>query len=687
MLLGEVERAVRLGLASLEDRLRVYTLIGRGMSPGSLPTIAQLSGAASLKGQHYTLGVQGQGGFYGFAMAGERLLIFIPWLSDAVRCFDTELAMAGWLRTYLQDTQVRSGFIEAARGFEQDRLVDQQVSAVVHSIANAHSDHAALALLSLGRVLLTTDVFTYLADQAKAGMQRSAAAMRDNTQLRTAMLGGYLSAFLKVFAGVAPLGWPVGLTVLGATVVKLAVDVENALHSLDDEARRSALRDAMLDSLFAALNMTDLGFASSFATLAYQPPSHEVLAAVTEWEVSSVPVQVLEGLELNEVGAGELVTAGRLRGVHLGDDGRTWITLSGVSYRVRFSEQLSRWLIVPPDDPLGFSPVRPVQLNQAGQWELLVAPSLPEIQPTAVEGIPNETSPLWDVYTQAQPSKSQAHSARALARQKRLLAKGDIPVIAPGVAPDVDSHGLPCVMIDGKPSYSFRQGRDYYNCLIDYYTDEDSQINLVFREGVYRHYDMNSYVNRLADTLERLPKDNSVPLFRGGHGVRGTSGEFFLSGKFKVGDVLVNTDLTSFTENPYKVRDFAARLGKDASGAATATFDDTSVVFELPAHSYHNGTPISPFACYWDEAEVLFLPGSYFKIDRITQVYGAEYRFVHILLNQVDKPAEGTIYDLRTGEAFDRQAYITRLKSAELVDRFFPLRADATSFDAPDPTL
>jgi len=166
-----------------------------------------------------------------------------------------------------------------------------------------------------------------------------------------------------------------------------------------------------------------------------------------------------------------------------------------------------------------------------------------------------------------------------------------------------------------------------------------------------------------------------MQLFRGGHGGRSTSGEHLRSGQLKVGDVLVNTDLTSFTENPYKVREFAAQITEGVSGNSIATFDDSSIVFELPASRYRSGAPISPFACYWDEAEVLFLPGCYFRIDQIKQLYGAEYRFVHVLLSEVAKPAEGPVYDLRTGQVFDRQAYRTRLKSTELVNRFFALEA------------
>lgn len=187
---------------------------------------------------------------------------------------------------------------------------------------------------------------------------------------------------------------------------------------------------------------------------------------------------------------------------------------------------------------------------------------------------------------------------------------------------------------------------------------------------MHRYDDCASYIDDLADTLESLPKSNAVTLYRGGHGGRGTSGEHFRRGQLSVGDVLVNTDMTSFTENPYLVRQFASSSTAGEASGLDGSFDDTSVVFELPEGRYQSGTPISAFSMYWDEAETLFLPGHYFRIDRLEQVYGDGYRFIHVSLSQIDKPAAGSLYDMRTGELFERAAYTAKVKSSALVERF-----------------
>ncbi|MCV5949127.1 hypothetical protein OFN94_30410, partial [Escherichia coli] len=91
-------------------------------------------------------------------------------------------------------------------------------------------------------------------------------------------------------------------------------------------------------------------------------------------------------------------------------------------------------------------------------------------------------------------------------------------------------------------------------------------------------------IERLADDIQVVGYSNDVELYRGGSGDRGTSGAVFRSGQIKVGDVLVNTDITSFSENPYVVSAFASSRAGAPTNAVIGpiTFDDTSVVFVLP---------------------------------------------------------------------------------------------------------
>lgn len=96
-------------------------------------------------------------------------------------------------------------------------------------------------------------------------------------------------------------------------------------------------------------------------------------------------------------------------------------------------------------------------------------------------------------------------------------------------------------------------------------------------------------------------------------------------------------------------------------------------MFELPAKQYSGGTPIAALSITSDEAETLFQPGHYWRINKLVQVKGDDFQFVHVTLSEVSKPTSGPVYDLRTGEVFDRAQYLARIKSEALAGRFFPL--------------
>ncbi len=681
-LLGQGSIAARAGRISATDWTSLRAMVADGLAEGVLPTLTMLSEDSSTAPWsvfRYVLDRGDRGCLYSFVAGNGRTLLYRPWSSEAFRSFASEQDLAAWLRGELQDPDTLAEYVTAAHTDARDPSREHSVKTHLQSIANSSTDGAALALLGFLKRPIGIDLFTYLTNKASSEMSENATAMLDNAQLRKAMWSGYLSAFIKVFGGFAPLGWPMTLMLLGASLGKVGLDIDAAVHATDEQGRKSALRDAMLDSLFAALNMADLGFQSSFASLSQDVPFDEAQGKLDQWQVSQSAIPLVEGRETNELLSGAQVTSGRLRGIRLGSDGSCWIVLNGVSYRVRYDNDLHTWLVVPEHNPFAFGPLYPVRLNETNEWELLVPPRLVGGMPPAAGGMSSIRSRFWDLHLMVDDVRSKVFSANALRRQKALLQTHPIPVLEQDQVPGVDANGLDCVLVDGRLQYSYRYGREYYNSLIEYYTSDESKVNDVFRSGTYRYDDEDDYIQALADTLDELPESNEVNLYRGGHGSRGTSGQHYRNGQLRVGDVLVNTDLTSFTENPYKVAEFASQPSVNAPGHLAGMFDDTSVVFELPLGRYQEGTPISAFSLYWDEGETLFLPGHYFRIDNLEQVYGDHYRFVHVTLQQVPKPAAGPVFDLRTGLLFDEQAYKARFRTPELAERFFPVDPPAAA--------
>ena len=670
-LLGQCVVAQREGRISPEDTQQLRTWLG--LSDAQL-TLAQLREQAVADGalaEACELGAVSGACLYVLQGAGSGVLLYLPWAEQPLQAFASRQALAQWLREQLANTEQVARFKRGLVADPHDAASLQAVGDALAALRVSDSDEASLVLLEGARKPVGPSFFAFVTEQARNQMQSSAARMTDNSQLRKAMWRGYLGAFLQVFGGFVPMGWPVSLGLLGVTLAKLGLDIDAAVHAGSAQQRQAAMRAAILDSVFAALSMVDVGAGSSMALLSYQTPFHELQTSLADWEVVEAPSAGLDGIEANEVLDAKPLGQGRLQGVRMGTDGSCWIELEGVPYRVRYSPETSSWLIVPADNPFAFGPLRPVRLNAEGEWELLAPPRLAGGAPTG--NLASEPSAFWDEYMRPDALRERTLSDNARARQEALLGDQDIPELDDEDDPQVDDNGFDYVDDGGTPAYTYQQDGRYKNHLILMYTEEDSQINRFLREGVrdFPYGDEVDYVTKLADDLERLPKNSDVPLYRGGHGLRSTSGTHFRNGQFNVGDVLVNTDLTSFTENPYVVRQFAADNNLKTASGVEGVFDDTSVVFELPAGSYRNGTPVSAFSGHANEAETLFVPGSYFRIDSLREIRGAEYHFVNVRLSEVAAPASGPVYDLRTGQLFDRAAYAARLNDAGLVERFF----------------
>nr|WP_122321777.1 hypothetical protein [Pseudomonas cichorii] len=275
----------------------------------------------------------------------------------------------------------------------------------------------------------------------------------------------------------------------------------------------------------------------------------------------------------------------------------------------------------------------------------------------------------------------------ALARQKALMS---VPELKPGDLISQDLQGNP-VFIDewGDMHHLYKKSDgQYVGGRIPLYSSADMSFNQYLRTGISTGPAQVDLIDELVDDLRTVGFDNSVTLYRGGSELRGTSGAYFRNGQIKSGDVLVSTDILSFSENPYVARIFCSSQAGEYSASfarksVPISFNDTSVVFELPAKNYLGATPVAPFSTEPEEVESIFLPGRYFLIDDIHQVSGLNYKFIKVRLIEISSPKIWQkLYDLRTGEPFTREHYATRLgeQGRRLVDRFFPPDTMGLSF-------
>ncbi|KPB87438.1 Uncharacterized protein AC504_2708 [Pseudomonas syringae pv. maculicola] len=625
-------------------------------------------------------------------IADGREVIYRPDAEQPFQVFENERALYNWLKGQFASEQAGKALTGNFLRGEAARTQDGVRFARGVSELLAHDWRADVRLINQSRAPIVGDPFIHMRDIARQVMTADAhQLLTSNADLRKQMWIGYLSAFMQAFGGLAALGWPIALTLVGAGLANTGLNIDQAVNGKTPAQRRAGVLGAIINTLYLLFNLPLL---MSIRAMPERMPlvRADVVSLPSEVVESGVIVDPLENMEGNLLLDSLTPSAeeGRFRGVYSLGNGETWIKLARLPYRVMFSEQQHCWFIVDPDNPFAFVGSKPVRLGLDGEWTLIQSPGLqggspmdPQVPSTSSSvppGKPYATvhSTFWDRYLQTDIFNEQYYAERALTRQKEVM-----DIWEPTTDDVLESDSSP----EGDEVYRdpwhgkhrvFKLGEDdYYGANIMLYTQEDTVFNRFLRTGERRGPNQVRFIERLADDIQVVGYSNDVELYRGGSGDRGTSGAVFRSGQIKVGDLLVNTDITSFSENPYVVSAFASSRAGAPTNAVIGpiTFDDTSVVFVLPKGRYLRATPIAPFSASPDEAESIFLPGCYFQIESIEEVVGDFYRLMKVQMQEVDRPVQGrALYDMRTGEPFSREQYALKLgaDAKVLFDRFFP---------------
>lgn len=518
---------------------------------------------------------------------------------------------------------------------------------------------------------LSTDLFVAQRAWAEAELQENQQVLVSNNDLRKLLWRGYLGAFMQVVAPLSVAAWPLSLLVLGAGVTRLVLDVDAAINGNSTHARSQALLAVFADVLVVVFSIIDVGLGAK--SLTFRAPPHERLAPPDTWQPVDTFDDELRALDSNVIPSGPPSTQGLLDRVTVDEQGATWIELDDMTVRARYSPELDSWLAVDPLQHFSFMPSYPLRVVEDG-WRLFEVP-----QPATVvtDGMTVQASGFWDTYMKENLAQTWELSQTLLDGQNQTLSKADLPQLAADERALTDSLGYCYVEHEGRAHYTWRHAGELRNHLVSIYSSELSQVNNLFRHGLTSDIeagegDLAGYLQRLFDALDELPKSEAVRLWRGGSNYRLTGGAHYLNGDLNPGDVLVSTDITSFTENPYILRSFVAPSRLTGENTYESVFNETSVVYELLGNGTNSGTPVAPLSEHPVEAEVIFTPGRFFRIESLRQVRGERYHFVKVTLREVEKPTHEPIHDLRTGELFDRQAYAQRIGMHWLVERFFP---------------
>lgn len=270
----------------------------------------------------------------------------------------------------------------------------------------------------------------------------------------------------------------------------------------------------------------------------------------------------------------------------------------------------------------------------------------------------------WCKYIEDDAETCDRHSEDAINRQQTLFDEN-------GISYDLgnNSEESSDSEIDVNSTVYYYKRRELDYSLIPLYThDSNEGFNHRFRyDGDRGRISNPECIGELADVIESLPSARGATLYRGGSGSRGTSGAHFRTGTIKIGDHLVNTEFTSFTENPYIVKRF---FGNNPAGApGKFELDNTSVVFILEDHE--DARAIGPLSATPEEAESLYIPGHHFIVTDIQELTVAGHPLVQVRLNEsINHTLSVQPFDLRTGDRFHRETMNRRIGKA-YTDRFF----------------
>ncbi|WP_336332770.1 dermonecrotic toxin domain-containing protein [Pseudomonas putida] len=276
----------------------------------------------------------------------------------------------------------------------------------------------------------------------------------------------------------------------------------------------------------------------------------------------------------------------------------------------------------------------------------------------------------WRRYMAPAADELLAVSDQALARQEALM--GAVPWA------DADAMSASGAYLDafGEPYPVYRDEHGFGSAAIAEYTSSPERYNNLWRglplegtraESVRRSLD-------LAHALGQIGLSSPVRLYRAASSLRGSGIPAIGDGALVVGDVLVTTDFTSFTENPYALWEMFNDPQTQASGRGA--FDDNALVYVLEPGEGMQATPIGPFSRRPDEAESLMIPGRYLQVEKVTPVKGRNHRFMEVCLRALAQaPKEGAVREMRTGALFDRQLLAMRLGAQDdaLMRTFFAL--------------
>lgn len=341
-----------------------------------------------------------------------RQIIYSPGETQAFQVLETPADMHWWALQHMNDEARRRAFMNHfpladrhAIGENITDLMDRLVSTW------GRSDHHQINQKDLG---ITGDAFTWLRDSTQSAMFAEAdLSLTSNGDLRKKLWIGYLSAGLKVFGPMAAVGWPVALPVIGASLINMGLNIDQAVNGRTATERKNGVIGAVFNAIDAVFNIPFLKGTGSLAEVGESveaaeaaemsdlleaddlpeiPEASEQLSDPMTIEepadvlpiIDTLPTTTPETAQLYEVpqhyqsndlldGISPIEEPGKFQGIYrLGSEPAYAIMMNDTAYNVNYfpdAQGGGHWAIVDPARPNQFIHSLPVGLNAEGNWE------------------------------------------------------------------------------------------------------------------------------------------------------------------------------------------------------------------------------------------------------------------------------------------------------------------------------
>ncbi|RKS17849.1 hypothetical protein BJ917_5031 [Pseudomonas sp. WPR_5_2] len=336
-----------------------------------------------------------------------RQILYVPGEALAFQVIETPLDMHLWVLNQMNFEAPRRAFLNHFPLAER-QAINENITDLMNRLVSTwgHADHHMINQKDLN---VTGDAFNWLRDSTRSAMFAEAdLSLTSNGDLRKKLWIGYLSAGLKVFGPMAAVGWPVALPVIGASLINMGLNIDQAVNARTAEERMQGVIGAIFSGIDALFNLPFLPGVGSMAEVGAEVEAAEAaemaelspvekpvkapqepatvpeeaeprLSPLPEMDPTSIQSpEIPQKYQCNELLEGETPIAepGKFQGIYrLDSDPPYAILMNDTAYYVRYfpdSQGGGYWAIVDPARPNQFIHALPVRLNAEGTWERMV---------------------------------------------------------------------------------------------------------------------------------------------------------------------------------------------------------------------------------------------------------------------------------------------------------------------------